>query len=281
MIGTCGDFAEDDSLDPAYRALSLTLPAKPTSRARSATTSIPTRSSPPASSSPAPSPRRMPTCSLRLYDGLADGNAFSPDAASAGRRALRNVLLDYLSVERGESERAERQFRAASNMTDRAAALTVLAHRFPDASASRGRRTGRFRAPLPATISGPGQMVPDPGDSCRVAPPLERCRGADPIPPSRSTNPNRVRSLSAPSPAPTRRASIARTGRATDFWRKSCSAIDKHNSAVWRRGLPPHCAHGVRLNRHGAEGARGSFCHRWHRRDLSIDVRDIVERTLG
>ncbi|TGP39965.1 DUF3458 domain-containing protein, partial [bacterium M00.F.Ca.ET.229.01.1.1] len=33
-----------------------------------------------------------------LYDSLADAGPFTPDAASAGRRALRNTLLDYLSL---------------------------------------------------------------------------------------------------------------------------------------------------------------------------------------
>ncbi|TKB06282.1 MAG: DUF3458 domain-containing protein, partial [Mesorhizobium sp.] len=65
----------------------------------------------------------------KLYDRLADNGPFSPDAASAGRRALRNVLLDYLSLLPGGAELAARHFQSATNMTDRAAALTVLAHR--------------------------------------------------------------------------------------------------------------------------------------------------------
>src|SRR5690606_2186499 len=64
-----------------------------------------------------------------LYDRLADDGPFSPDAGSAGRRALRNVLLDYLSAGSGDPARAASQFRDATSMTDRAAALTVLATR--------------------------------------------------------------------------------------------------------------------------------------------------------
>ncbi|TIN94587.1 MAG: DUF3458 domain-containing protein, partial [Mesorhizobium sp.] len=33
-----------------------------------------------------------------LYASLADNGPFTPDSASAGRRALRNILLDYLSL---------------------------------------------------------------------------------------------------------------------------------------------------------------------------------------
>src|SRR5262249_11793832 len=63
----------------------------------------------------------------RLFAGLGTDNAFSPDAASAGRRSLRNALLDYLSV--GNPSRAAARFASADNMTDRAAALSTLAHR--------------------------------------------------------------------------------------------------------------------------------------------------------
>src|SRR5207237_484043 len=49
-----------------------------------------------------------------------------PDAASIGRRALRNQCLGYLT-ELGESALAYAQFRTADNMTDAMAALTWLA----------------------------------------------------------------------------------------------------------------------------------------------------------
>ena len=54
--------------------------------------------------------------------------AYAPSAAQVGARALRNVCLDYLAAagEAGLSE-AQRQFEQADNMTDRLAALQVLA----------------------------------------------------------------------------------------------------------------------------------------------------------
>ncbi len=64
-----------------------------------------------------------------IYARFADAGAYAPDAASAGRRALRNVALDLLAG--GDSERgralAMTQFEAAGNMTDRLAALATLA----------------------------------------------------------------------------------------------------------------------------------------------------------
>jgi len=63
-----------------------------------------------------------------IYERMNVGGAYSPDAKSAGRRALRGVALDLLAST-GKSEaiaRADRQFSAADNMTDRLTALATL-----------------------------------------------------------------------------------------------------------------------------------------------------------
>ncbi|HVC11140.1 MAG TPA: aminopeptidase N, partial [Burkholderiales bacterium] len=67
---------------------------------------------------------------LALYRGLHSGAPYSPDAASAGKRALRNLCLGTLM----ELEDAEirglcmAQFERADNMTDAMAALAMLAN---------------------------------------------------------------------------------------------------------------------------------------------------------
>jgi aminopeptidase N len=55
---------------------------------------------------------------------------YSPDAASAGKRALRNLALAYLVEGEvpGALAEARVQYREANNMTDRFAALAALAH---------------------------------------------------------------------------------------------------------------------------------------------------------
>jgi aminopeptidase N len=63
----------------------------------------------------------------RRYESLGTKGPYSPDAASAGRRALRNLCLGYL-VETGETALAYAQFRSADNMTDGMAALAALAN---------------------------------------------------------------------------------------------------------------------------------------------------------
>ncbi len=66
---------------------------------------------------------------IALHDVMADAAHFSPDAASAGRRALRNGALAMLvagnAVEGGA--RAHRQFAEADNMTARLGALAAIA----------------------------------------------------------------------------------------------------------------------------------------------------------
>lgn len=65
-----------------------------------------------------------------LYASLEDEEAYSPDAASAGKRSLRNLTLDLLAcADSAEGEKlAQQQLLSASNMTDRLAALMVLSH---------------------------------------------------------------------------------------------------------------------------------------------------------
>ena len=62
------------------------------------------------------------------YQRLASVEAYSPDAFSAGRRALRNVCLSYLSEVQTPASLAlvMQQFNTADNMTDQFAALSIL-----------------------------------------------------------------------------------------------------------------------------------------------------------
>ena len=65
----------------------------------------------------------------RIHAASANTGPFSPDAASAGRRALRNVALAMLAAgdKREGEHKALRQLAEATNMTERFAALAVVA----------------------------------------------------------------------------------------------------------------------------------------------------------
>jgi aminopeptidase N len=64
----------------------------------------------------------------QLYEHMRDAGDFSPDAKSAGRRALRNACLRYLTAADDEAAAglAEAHYRSATNMTDMIAGLGSL-----------------------------------------------------------------------------------------------------------------------------------------------------------
>jgi aminopeptidase N len=65
------------------------------------------------------------------YQRLGDSAPYCPDAAGAGRRALRNVCLDLLVAAQQPDavSLAARQYQSADNMTDRLAALMTISLR--------------------------------------------------------------------------------------------------------------------------------------------------------
>ena len=85
---------------------------------------------------------------LELYRANQSNEQFSPDAASAGRRALKNAALSYLSLLDDPAMVAltKEQFDTADNMTDRMAALACLNERdLPQREASLSAFYERFR----------------------------------------------------------------------------------------------------------------------------------------
>jgi len=129
----------------------------------------------------------------RIHQELADTGTYSPDAASAGRRALRNAALDLLAAADqtlGEKLASE-QFESASNMTDRLASLSVLMTLPGDARETAiARFEERYRAE---------PLVLDKWFTLQAAIPeegtLERVKRLMEHPAFSLNNPNRVRAL--------------------------------------------------------------------------------------
>lgn len=135
-LGDVGDFVAamratliNDDLDKAFRADALVLPGEEfLSEQRKP-------ANPEAIHQVRNALRRRIGSDLRAefgnaYHQNASNAAFTPDAQSAGQRALRATALAYL-VASGEGEFADlaaEQYRSADNMTDRMAALSVLNH---------------------------------------------------------------------------------------------------------------------------------------------------------
>jgi aminopeptidase N len=128
-----------------------------------------------------------------IYDRLASRGGYSPDAASAGRRSLRNVALDLMAApgKPDEIARAARQYETAHNMTDRMAALSILSqHETPE----RDRALDDFYKRYADDA-----LVVDKWFSLQAMAPrpqtLERVKALTAHPAFSMANPNRVRSL--------------------------------------------------------------------------------------
>ncbi len=126
-----GETAGDDRLEAAYRALALTLPSeadiarenRPGHRPRTPS-SRRARLSLPSSTPTAPTSSAASGRSSRLRRRSAPTR--TAPAAWAGQRP------PGLSLDTGDASAAAHHYRDATNMTDRAAALAVLVHRFAD-----------------------------------------------------------------------------------------------------------------------------------------------------
>ncbi|MES0402866.1 MAG: aminopeptidase N [Hyphomicrobium sp.] len=124
-----GPVVMNDALEPAYRAELLRLPS-PSDIAR-----VIGKNVDPALIHSAH--RQLSTLVGRtlgplledIYDEMAEDGPFSPDAESTGRRALRNGALTLLTARRSNRDlaRLSKHYSKASNMTDRAHALFLLA----------------------------------------------------------------------------------------------------------------------------------------------------------
>jgi aminopeptidase N len=271
--------AADDDLEPAFRAQALTLPSE-ADVARELGSNIDPDAIHRGRDEIARAVAEAGKDTFEaLYAAMAIDGAFSPDAQSAGRRALRAVAMHYLSIADNDPGRALAMFETADNMTDMSAALAHLAHHYAGTPASETALAAfekRF-ADNPLVIdkwltiqaTAPGAAT------------LARVEALTATPHFSLGNPNRVRSLigafAAGNPTGFNRAD----GRGYRFLADNVIALDRRNPQVaariltamrsWRSLEPVRQKHAREaLRRIAAGGSK-----------LSSDVRDIVERTLG
>jgi aminopeptidase N len=188
-----GTIAEDDSLEPAYRALALQLPAESDIFREIGSEVDPAAIAVARRALKAEIGRGLADTFERLYDDLADDAPYTPDAASTGRRALQGSALDYLVTAgiEGAEARAVAHFDTARNMTDRLAALTTLAmNRLPSAEAAFATYAEIFEGDALAMDKWLSMqaMIPEDGN-------LDRVRKLMDHPAFSFANPNRVRAL--------------------------------------------------------------------------------------
>ncbi len=212
-----------------------------------------------------------------IHDELSAPAPYAPDAAGAGRRALRQTALDLLvAADKDEGgERAMRQFQGADNMTDMFGALAAMT--LNGASQREQALDSFFRAHAadPLVLDkwfALQAMIPEAGV-------LERVRGLMGHHAFSVTNPNRLRSLVGSFAAnPTQFNAADGSGYA--FMADVVLDVDARNPQVAARLLVAFKMWRA-LEAGRRTKAEASLRRIAAQQTLSADVRDIVTRSLA
>ncbi|HEV7255482.1 MAG TPA: aminopeptidase N [Mesorhizobium sp.] len=278
VVELAGAIATDETLEHAFRALSLSLPAEADIAREIGSDIDPDAVHAAREALIAEIAEAHRATFLKLHARLGGDGSFSPDARSAGRRALRNVLLDYLSAGAAGPDLAFEHFSRAGNMTDRAAGLTVLAHRF-GGSALAADALQRFEERFAGD-----PLVMDKWFAIQATTPgadtADRVGALMGHPAYARANPNRVRSL----------VGAFASANQTGFHRADGAGYRLLADVVLDVGarnpqLAARLATAMRswrsLEPKRQEKAREALLKIAGGENLSTDVRDIVERTLA
>jgi len=214
---------------------------------------------------------------MAQYAANATPGPYSPDAASAGKRALKNPALAYLNAAPDDASvaLAQRQFDEADNMTDRAAALSALvAARVPQAADALAVFYDEFQNEA---------LVVDKWFAMQASSPttdLAAVRALMTHPAFTLRNPNRARSLVAMFCVNNPVQFHAPDGSGYAFWAEQVIALDALNPQV-----------ASRLARAMDRWRRYAPSLQWQMREalqkvagqvkLSNDVREIVGKALA
>ncbi|NRG19368.1 aminopeptidase N [Rhizobiales bacterium] len=277
LIHALGAVAEDESLDPAFRALALQLPSE-ADIAREIGSNV----DPDAVASARDHLRKAVaqengTSFARIYDSLSIDGPYRPDAASAGMRAFRNTLLEYLAHSgiEGEAERVRAHFRDADNMTDRLAGLTQLVHArlegADEALASYYERHGTHPLAIDKWLT--VQATAGHPDT------LDKVKALTAHPAFSFANPNRLRALVGAFATGNQTQFNRIDGAGFNFVADTVLALDDKNPQVAARLLSAF------RSWRALEATRRILAENALRRvtekpNLSRDVKDIAERSL-
>jgi aminopeptidase N len=278
LTGLAGKIANDETLEPAYRALALMLPGE-ADIARDIGKNIdPDAIFASREALAIAIAKENQAVFTRLYESLQDKGEFSPNARDAGLRALRNVLLDYLCLLPGGKKLALGHFHDATNMTDRAAALTVLAHRH-HGSAEAIEALGAFEARY---ASDP--LVMDKWFQIQASVPgpqtVESVRALTNHPAFSMTNPNRLRSLVGTFSAANQTGFHRPDGEGYRLFVETVLDVEKRNPQMASR-LATALRSWRSLEPVRQAKAREALLAMANTENLSADLRDIIERTLA
>ncbi len=270
--------AADETLEPAFRAQVLTLPSEGDIAREIAKNNDPDAIHGARDGLLSAIAEKGRSLFEHLFETHATPGPFSPDAESAGKRALRNSALTYLSYVETTPERAFGAFDAATNMTEMSHALTVLAHHFADAP-----QTADALATF-LTRFGDNPLVLDKWFSVQATTPghmaLERVKALMTHEKFNAENPNRIRSLAGTFVFANPTGFARPDGEGFKFLAEQVVVIDKKNPQLAAR-LLTSMRSWRSLEEGRAEQARTALMSVERSEGLSVDVRDIIERMLA
>jgi aminopeptidase N len=278
LIAAMAEILTDARLEPAFIAQAISIPGEADVAREIARDIDPDAIFQARAALRAAIGQRLAGTLAETYARMADEGPYSPDAASAGRRSLKNTCLDLLAAS-GNLEgikRAAGQYQSASNMTDRIAALVTLSlHDVPQRTEAIEDFYRRYSND-PLIIDKWFSLqagIPEPGT-------LDRVRALTGHPAFSPSNPNRVRALigafAQGNPTQFNRAD----GQGYDFVAGNVLALDETNPQVAARLLSAF------KSWRSLEPSRRALAETALRRvaaarSLSRDVNDIVQRALA
>ena len=278
LAAALGAILADPALEPAFVALALTPPSEPDIAREIGRDVDPDAVFAARRQLRGAIGRRLGAALAETYRRMITPGPYRPDAESAGRRALKNVCLGLLAATEQEDAiaLALAQYRGADNMTDRMAALEILAlYDRPERTQALEDFYTRY-ADDPLIIDkwlALQAAIPEPAT-------LDRVQALTAHPAFSMANPNRVRALIG-SFAQVNHTQFNRIdGAGYDFIADAVLALDPKNPQVAARLT------GAFRSWRALETKRRARAEATLRRvaavpALSRDVHDIVARTLA
>jgi aminopeptidase N len=277
LVALKSEMAADIRLDAHFRALVLAMPTE-SEIARELSENVDVISVHSARSEWMKSIAETVVQSGISSAGLLPKGAFVPDAKQAGTRAIANAVLEMECIAAGHPQSAFDAFAAANNMTDRLAALTIMAAHFPDTAQTQDSLSAfrqRYDGNALVLDKWLALIAAMPGGNA-----LGRVKAAMADPIYDAGNPNRVRSLigtfAMANPTGFHRAD----GLAYDFFAEEIVAMDSRNPQVAARVMTSVRSWRA-LETNTREKLRSAIAKIAASTGISRDLADIAGRTLG
>ena len=274
--------AQDRSLEPAFRALCLSTPSE-TEIARDVARNVDVDAIHNARKAfllalgAAALKTDLITTSQNMMEN-AKSRPFSPDAESAGKRAFANAVLELECVGQGSPAPAENHFYAASNMTDRLAALMILTQNFSSEAATI-KALAHYRAQFDGNPLALDKWFVAIATTPR-SDALETIKATMDDPAFDIGNPNRMRSLIGAFASNNPIGFHRKDGKSYQFFVDLIALTDKQNPQLAAR-LATTLRSWRSLEPKRRDKLRKTLASLASRDNISTDLQDILQRTMS